>query len=1009
MKTIVLAFLLVTCFLGKQEVRVDAAMVNMTPNQCAINTAAIGCKPRRHFSSDNSDNSDDSHDSHDFHDSDISDRYRKVMTKGDRNCQDCCRRSGCRGGVCVGRTCRCRQSCFVNGFYPRQPPHWKTKTHFDITNTGSLQAIAHYIYQSKNTNASSPSSALDEFFSSDHSSQMEMFKAIRMMRIAIADTQENKRGVAYVHCHADQIQLGVKGRRLMTVANPNEDTCIDMNDITRGCQNNLLVNTTLASSYHHGRGNVKPPKSKGSKTGKCSHGGPGDKSRELVAKCGINKDTTLEELSPHYHLHNDAYFAAVAATKYFLTDEDTGILNLLGNSTFESIFNIKVREPVSLAFALDIIGSMTEEIKVVKEIIIQLVTSTMGSNNEPANYVLSLFSDPDFFNNGYKFTSGSEIIKNISGVSIKGGGSDCPELAGAGISKAIELSLNDSTVIVFTDADAKDAHRLSELTKAALAKNIKITSILTSQLNRFRRDTPFYEKLAYITGGEVYHTDKAHMSSVLGRIIQGLFPTSEEILENFTWINQEEQERAVFVDKTVQVLKISIKGGFRLADVDFCYPNGTKENFNTVTATRVFTSHKEIIMTLQNLLPGTYTLRRIRKLTLTVSITAQSSITVDGELLQKTGNGHRVAIKGSPVTGYNYTYSLSILNFENVTCNALLVMDLTGRTLNNYDVFQTTSGFELLCSTDIIIPSVAFQIKVTATDAFGYIFNRTVASVYRPTSMELVVKLPSDDVAFGKNFEVLYNIINTGANTDSYNVRINDDMSAALRPTTHKHEAKSGDNINGSFILFPNITKGLLRLTLSVELNSNLETRQILTGTVMVTNIQRPSCNGSVIENCKLESLNTANCSKYTWHARAFVSFRGIRLESISALGQGIHMSFGNFTKDTSGSVKGNISGNCCTPFITLDAVDIDGYIAQCIFDFADGIQVKAVNPVEDVHASPIKQIEPGHLSLIIAVSICVVTVCVIVLVGVLVKNSLGQRQQLKVEKLQGSLRLHSF
>lgn len=50
-------------------------------------------------------------------------------------------------------------------------------------------------------------------------------------------------------------------------------------------------------------------------------------------------------------------------------------------------------------------------------------------------------------------------------------------------------------------------------------------------------------------------------------------------------------------------------------------------------------------------------------------------------------------------------------------------------------------------------------------------------------------------------------------------------------------------------------------------------------------------------------------------------------------------------------------SGNCCTPFITLDAVDIDGYIAQCIFDFADGIQVKAVNPVEDVHASPIKQV----------------------------------------------------
>ena len=56
----------------------------------------------------------------------------------------------------------------------------------------------------------------------------------------------------------------------------------------------------------------------GSTTGKCSHGGPDDESRKLIAKCGINKETTIERLSPHYHLHNDAYLAAVAATKYFL-------------------------------------------------------------------------------------------------------------------------------------------------------------------------------------------------------------------------------------------------------------------------------------------------------------------------------------------------------------------------------------------------------------------------------------------------------------------------------------------------------------------------------------------------------------------------------------------------------------------------------------------------------------------------------------------------------------------
>lgn len=61
--------------------------------------------------------------------------------------------------------------------------------------------------------------------------------------------------------------------------------------------------------------------SRGSKTGKCSHGGPADTSRLLPAKCGINKDTTIERLSPHYHLHDDAYLAAVAATKHFLKDK----------------------------------------------------------------------------------------------------------------------------------------------------------------------------------------------------------------------------------------------------------------------------------------------------------------------------------------------------------------------------------------------------------------------------------------------------------------------------------------------------------------------------------------------------------------------------------------------------------------------------------------------------------------------------------------------------------------
>ena len=51
----------------------------------------------------------------------------------------------------------------VSGFYPRLPPHWRTKTHSDITNAGSLQAISEYIFRHKMI-GTSPSTALDDFY-----------------------------------------------------------------------------------------------------------------------------------------------------------------------------------------------------------------------------------------------------------------------------------------------------------------------------------------------------------------------------------------------------------------------------------------------------------------------------------------------------------------------------------------------------------------------------------------------------------------------------------------------------------------------------------------------------------------------------------------------------------------------------------------------------------------------------------------------------------------------------
>ena len=60
-------------------------------------------------------------------------------------------------------------------------------------------------------------------------------------------------------------------------------------------------------------------------------------------------------------------------------------------------------------------------------------------------------------------------------------------------SLAIGLSRRESTVFVFTDADAKDEAREDELVTAAKDKDIKVTSLLTghcfSDWGRRRRET----------------------------------------------------------------------------------------------------------------------------------------------------------------------------------------------------------------------------------------------------------------------------------------------------------------------------------------------------------------------------------------------------------------------------------------------------------------------------------------------------------------------------------------
>ncbi|XP_052077826.1 von Willebrand factor A domain-containing protein 7-like isoform X2 [Mytilus californianus] len=785
--------------------------------------------------------------------------------------------------------------------------------------------------------------------------------------------------------------FGIKGKRLMAVALPEEDTCKDVKNTDLNCEQNIIVKDKLTSGYHHGRGNTKPTRPPGATTGKCSHGGPYDESRKMVAKCGINKETFKEHLSPHYYLHYQAYLSAVAATKDFLIMEDTGILSLLGSKTFDEIFHIKTRKDLSLAFVIDYSSSMGEEIVAVKERTIQHVTATIGSDNEPADYVLSLFNDPVTMNEAFVFRDGYEMIKKIDGIKVAGGG-DCPEFAADGILKAINLSRSGSTLYVFTDADAKDADRQQEAANAARAKTIPITTVTTGTCSRRRRSmhnihvkrrdtTSFFQRLAQATGGTIYHTSKEEINVVLDAIIEKTFPVAEVIVDSFEWSLTCDDNTIFVVDSTVTVLKVAVCCPGEDSGVELFYPNGTKETFASRLSRKLVTNRKEVIISLQHPPSGRYNLERSSSYKWSVNITAQSPVKLETEILEYTESGALPILKGSPIAGKNYTFYVNIYNLgENGTCNDLILTDILGNALFNIPIIQTTTLMAVRCAAIFTTPNQFFQLKLNGTDTNGFEFSRKNSLVFKPTNMKLRI-IPPDSAVIGKEVLVYYEVENTGTINETSEVAISDDHSASVLPIRRQHTILAGETSNGSFTLKPTSVSNILKYAITVYLGSTSEITQRITKTVLVTDIERPDCTVVVLNGtCNNSSLNTAQCHKYHWFVNAEITFKGTELENFtSSVGSATELVYDDISGLRHGPVNISIKGSCCTPSVILAAVDTDGYIAQCKIEFSGGQIVTPMKfyDIDDTQVNTDKS-DGSHTEIVIPIVVSAIIVVVV-------------------------------
>ena len=133
------------------------------------------------------------------------------------------------------------------------------------------------------------------------------------------------------------------------------------------------------------------------------------------------------------------------------------------------------------------------------------------------------------------------VIDAVNKLKATGGG-DCPELAMTGLYKALLRSLPESTIYLFTDADAKDEQQRKEVMSLALENKIKITTFLSGRgeckrrkkrhiqqsfiFRRFNRSKrsgrgqTLYQAIAAQTGGQVLETSKAGIADAV-KVIDG--------------------------------------------------------------------------------------------------------------------------------------------------------------------------------------------------------------------------------------------------------------------------------------------------------------------------------------------------------------------------------------------------------------------------------------------------------------------------------------------------------
>ncbi|XP_014327674.2 von Willebrand factor A domain-containing protein 7-like [Xiphophorus maculatus] len=558
---------------------------------------------------------------------------------------------------------------------------------------------------------------------------------------------------------------------LENLAGPDVPTCKSCAGLS--CKDNILPAVLeqglLTSGYYSTESPAKP-------AGKCSHGGVYDQTSRTEPTGGINKDTNS---SSHGQLHRTAADLAVDATVDLLED----IRVAIGDRTFLRLMDIS--QAPALVFVVDTTGSMGDDITYVQTVTATIINERRGTPMEPFEYILVPFNDTEF-GPVMRTTDADEMMTKINSLTPSGG-ADGLKMSLSGLRLALTAAPPSSFIVLFTDAEAKDASLKNAVTALIETTKSKVFPILTYFNARRRKRTVTVGSserldldldLAQASGGLAIEISKSQISAATPIIEQ--FSVGAVVTVLHAAVDPGTPRNLTFlVDTTLSYMQIYITGDSSLT-------------FTLTSSTGVSQSSSESsgslasISTAGNLWvlrlnpenqAGQWAIALNATTAYTVKVTGRSSLNFVYNLVepQEGTNGSVIPKEGRPSTGDKVTLWVTVTGSDTATVRDVSLFDFSRSTQLSGSVQSIGNGDYLVAFSEV--PAGSFLLQLTGQETNSTSaptsFQRQASTQITTSSLSVTAQADSLSIEPGSSVSVSFTV--TSEETGTFTIQANND------------------------------------------------------------------------------------------------------------------------------------------------------------------------------------------------------------------------------------------